>query len=151
MTKEELLKRKSDLNFELKEIKIQLDAIKKQEEKIDDIKLNKIYKSSELIYAINERYKNVGMVVSILRKNNDGKTFKMELGKWDWKGAKEFIGKNYFKTKKFTNGDCDGYDDPKKFMSEILGIKNFGSGGIASNWYRGQIEIPEGFDFDVEK
>lgn len=118
-------------------------------EKIDDFKLKQIHKSSELISAIEERYKNAGMKVTLCKPNShNNTTFKLEFGNWTWDGKVKFIGKQYFRTKRFSDGNCDGYDDPEKFICELLGIKSLGFGGIASKWYRQDIPIPEGFIFD---
>lgn len=147
MNKTELLKRRRELVSELEEIELKLQEFKKPAQK--EIKLDRIYKSSELINAIHDRYKNTGMTVRVLRRNGYG-GLHLEFGPWRWSGKKEFIGKQYFKTQKFTYGDCDGYRDPERFISEITGMENFGTGGIASYWYRHNIKIPEKFEFDVE-
>lgn len=151
MTKEELLKRKKELSLELKNIRLQLSEIENKEwDENNNIKLDIVHKSSELIEAINHRYKNTGMCVKSLYKNFNDKTFTLVFGEWKWKGKKEFIGKQYFKEKAFTNGSCDGYDDPELFISEIANVKSFGSGGISTDWYRNDIQIPDDFEFDVE-
>lgn len=116
---------------------------------IDTCKLSKINTSSELIELIEGRYANTGMKVIKCSRNRDD-TFILELGPWNWRGKVSFIGKQYFMKKIFSCYDPTGYDDPGLYISEILGIhkSELGFGGIAENWRRERITIPEGFIFD---
>ena len=140
---EERNKKLKEVNKKLNE---ELDMVYGKE--IDTFSLNKVTKSSELIKTIEERYKNANMKVVKCQPNRDGKTFALQFGEWSWNGKIIFVGKQYFQKKRFSSVDIDGYDDPTKFICEILGIKDLGNGGIAKNWYRLNIPIPNGFEFD---
>lgn len=135
----------SRLRLENEQMEKELDALYGYH--VDTCKLNRITRSSELIELIEERYKHTGMKV-ITCKPTSSVSFTLEIGPWNWDGKVPFIGKQYFRTKRFSRSNCDGYDDPGKYITEILDVKDLGFGGIANNWLRERIIIPKGFEFD---
>lgn len=139
-----------ELNQQISLIEMQNRQEEIEKEKALEIKLPIVKSLSELKKAIEDRYIETGMKLDLSRCRKYGEEIYIEFGKWRWSGKKKFIGKQYFKKTEFTDGDCDGYDDPQLFLSEILGVtsRDFGTGGIASNWYR-PIRNVKDFVFDI--
>ena len=143
-------KKLTKLNKEISVIESKIKQEEYDKAKALEIKLTIVKSLSELKKAIEERYMQTGMKLDLPKCNYCNNVLYIEFGVWSWKGKKKFIGKQYFKTTEFTSGDIDGYHDPELFLIEILGVtgNDFGTGGIASNWYR-SIKNVKDFVFNI--
>jgi len=151
-----IFKHIKELEFENKKLKTENSKLNAELDnlagyEIDKYDLARVHTSSALIKEIEKRYSEANLRVIHCDMNTYGKyTFRLEIGRWKWDDTIKFIGKQYFRTKRFTSSDSDGYDDAGKFVRELLGLKELGMGGLSTSWYRQEIPIPEGFVFDIE-